>query len=58
MNGVIYLYSVGFVYCDLKFDNVVVSDKGIMKIIDFGSVYVFKYLFEMEVVLVKGKLFY
>lgn len=53
--GVTYLHSMGLAHRDLKLDNVVVNEHGIMKIIDFGSASMFKYPFENEIVLATGK---
>jgi serine/threonine protein kinase len=55
LNGVNYLHSMGLAHRDLKLDNVVVNEHGIMKIIDFGSAAVFRYPFENDVVLASGK---
>ncbi|KAF2188195.1 Pkinase-domain-containing protein [Zopfia rhizophila CBS 207.26] len=54
LNGVTYLHSMGLAHRDLKLDNVVVNEHGIMKIIDFGSAAVFRYPFENDVVLASG----
>ncbi|KIH93033.1 protein kinase [Sporothrix brasiliensis 5110] len=54
VSGVTYLHSMGLAHRDLKLDNVVVSEHGIMKIIDFGSAHVFKYPFESGVVMASG----
>ncbi|KAE9984349.1 hypothetical protein EG328_008834 [Venturia inaequalis] len=54
LNGVTYLHSMGLAHRDLKLDNVVVNEHGIMKIIDFGSAVVFRYPFETQVVLASG----
>ncbi|KAK4666809.1 Nitrogen permease reactivator protein [Podospora pseudopauciseta] len=54
LSGVTYLHSMGLAHRDLKLDNVVVSERGIMKIIDFGSAHVFKYPFETSTVLASG----
>lgn len=55
LSGVTYLHSMGLAHRDLKLDNVVVNEYGIMKIIDFGSASVFKYPFENDLVLASGK---
>lgn len=55
LNGVNYLHSMGLAHRDLKLDNVVVNEHGIMKIIDFGSAAVFRYPFENDVVLASGE---
>ena len=54
-SGVTYLHSMGLAHRDLKLDNVVVNEHGIMKIIDFGSATVFRYPFENDIVLASGK---
>jgi serine/threonine protein kinase len=54
LSGVTYLHSMGLAHRDLKLDNVVVNEHGIMKIIDFGSAAVFRYPFENEIVLASG----
>lgn len=55
LSGVTYLHGMGLAHRDLKLDNVVVSEHGIMKIIDFGSAHVFKYPFENGINLAKGR---
>ena len=55
VSGVQFLHGMGLAHRDLKLDNVVVSEHGIMKIIDFGSASVFRYPFENDIVLATGK---
>ena len=55
VNGVSYLHSMGLAHRDLKLDNVVINEFGIMKLIDFGSATVFRYPFEDDIVLASGR---
>ena len=58
VSGVSYLHGMGLAHRDLKLDNVVVNEHGIMKIIDFGSASVFRYPFENDTVLASGMSYY
>lgn len=55
LNGMAYLHAMGLAHRDLKLDNVVVNERGIMKLIDFGSAVVFRYPFENDIVTASGK---
>lgn len=46
IEGVAYLHSLGLAHRDLKLDNCVLSEDGILKIIDFGSAVIFKYPYD------------
>ncbi|KAI8368948.1 kinase-like domain-containing protein [Blakeslea trispora] len=54
LNGVSYLQQMGLAHRDLKLDNMVLDERGIVKIIDFGCAVVNKYPHETRVHRSKG----
>jgi hypothetical protein len=57
LSGVTYIHQMGLAHRDLKLDNIVVNEHGILKLIDFGSATVFQYPFENDMVLAHGAYF-
>ncbi|KAF9932772.1 hypothetical protein BGZ67_004589 [Mortierella alpina] len=53
-NGVAYLHEMGVAHRDLKLDNCVMSEKGIVKIIDFGCSMVYQLPFEKQIQMARG----
>ena len=54
LEGVKYLHSMGLAHRDLKLDNCVMNEDGILKLIDFGSAVVFRYPYEDDIAMAHG----
>ncbi|KAG0278736.1 serine/threonine protein kinase [Linnemannia exigua] len=54
VDGVAYLHGLGVAHRDLKLDNCVMNEKGIVKIIDFGCSMVYQLPFEKKIQMAKG----
>lgn len=48
LTGVSYIHSLGLAHRDLKLDNCVLTNDGILKIIDFGSAVIFRYPYDQH----------
>lgn len=48
INGIKYLHNIGLCHRDLKLDNLVVNENGIVKIIDFGTAVIYKSPYGIE----------
>ncbi|KAF9136337.1 serine/threonine protein kinase [Mortierella sp. 14UC] len=54
VDGVAYLHGLGVAHRDLKLDNCVMNERGIVKIIDFGCSMVYQLPFEKKIQMARG----